>query len=69
MIPAAGAAYLMAFGVLFALRVGREERMMLKEFGPEYRAYMDRTKRYWQTPEPGAQRASPSPVGSRPQAG
>jgi protein-S-isoprenylcysteine O-methyltransferase Ste14 len=31
--------------VLFFLRVGEEERMMLRNFGDEYRAYMARTKR------------------------
>ncbi|MCY1290614.1 Isoprenylcysteine carboxyl methyltransferase (ICMT) family protein [compost metagenome] len=33
------------FAVLFFLRVDKEERLMLEFFGPEYRAYMDRTKR------------------------
>ncbi|MBI1850158.1 MAG: isoprenylcysteine carboxylmethyltransferase family protein [Planctomycetes bacterium] len=41
----AGPSYLVTFGLLFALRVGAEERMMLEEFGPEYEAYMARTKR------------------------
>ena len=39
-----------AFGVLsivmLLLRVSREERMMLDEFGPEYAAYMQRTGRF-----------------------
>ncbi len=39
-----------AFGVLsivmLLLRVPREERMMLDEFGPEYAAYMQRTGRF-----------------------
>ena len=30
---------------LFALRLAREERMMLEEFGNDYHAYMRRTKR------------------------
>jgi protein-S-isoprenylcysteine O-methyltransferase Ste14 len=30
---------------LFALRVGREERMMRAEFGKEYEAYAARTRR------------------------
>jgi protein-S-isoprenylcysteine O-methyltransferase Ste14 len=40
-----GLAGLIGFAVLFCLRVDKEERMMLEIFGPEYRAYMDRTKR------------------------
>ncbi|HEV2896765.1 MAG TPA: protein-S-isoprenylcysteine O-methyltransferase [Pseudaminobacter sp.] len=41
----AGAAGLIGFAVLFFLRVDKEERMMMENFGPEYRAYMERTKR------------------------
>ena len=40
-----GLAGLIGFGVLFFLRVNKEERMMLENFGPQYRAYMERTKR------------------------
>jgi protein-S-isoprenylcysteine O-methyltransferase Ste14 len=40
-----GPSYLLTFGLLFVLRVGREERMMLEEFGKDYEAYMARTKR------------------------
>ena len=36
---------LIGFGTLFFLRVGQEEAMMQKEFGKEYDAYMERTKR------------------------
>jgi protein-S-isoprenylcysteine O-methyltransferase Ste14 len=32
-------------GLLFAFRVGREEELMLKQFGGEYRAYMASSKR------------------------
>ena len=41
----AGPAYLVAMALLFALRVGPEERMMRQQFGAEYDAYMGRTKR------------------------
>ncbi|MBI3436739.1 MAG: isoprenylcysteine carboxylmethyltransferase family protein [Proteobacteria bacterium] len=41
----AGPAGLAGWLVLFAFRVGREERMMLDAFGDEYRAYMARTAR------------------------
>ena len=41
----AGPANLIAFAVLFALRVGAEEKMMVQHFGDEYVAYMGRTKR------------------------
>lgn len=41
----AGLAGLIGFAILFSLRVNKEERMMLENFGPQYRAYMERTKR------------------------
>ena len=41
----AGPSNVVAFAVLFALRVRPEERMMLEHFGDEYTAYMARTKR------------------------
>ena len=41
----AGPSNLVAFAVLFALRIRAEERMMLERFGDEYTAYMTRTKR------------------------
>lgn len=41
----AGLAGLLGFAILFFLRVDREERMMLEIFGPQYREYMERTKR------------------------
>ena len=39
-----GPSYFVAFGILFALRIGAEERMMLETFGEEYAGYMRRTK-------------------------
>lgn len=41
----AGPAGLVGFGLLFALRIGPEERMMEDAFGEEYRAYRSRTWR------------------------
>ena len=41
----AGPSYLIAFVLLFAFRVHREERMMLDQFGKDYESYMARTKR------------------------
>jgi protein-S-isoprenylcysteine O-methyltransferase Ste14 len=41
----AGPAYLVSFGLLFALRVRAEERMMLARFGEQYEAYMARSAR------------------------
>jgi protein-S-isoprenylcysteine O-methyltransferase Ste14 len=41
----AGLAGLIGFAILFFLRVDKEERMMLENFGPQYQAYMERTKR------------------------
>jgi protein-S-isoprenylcysteine O-methyltransferase Ste14 len=41
----AGPANLIAFTILFALRLRAEERMMLEGFGAEYAAYSARTKR------------------------
>ena len=42
---AAGLSGLVGFGLLYFLRVGREEQLMLDTFGDEYRGYMRRTKR------------------------
>ena len=41
----AGISGLIGFAVLFLLRVDKEERMMLENFGPQYRDYMEKTKR------------------------
>jgi protein-S-isoprenylcysteine O-methyltransferase Ste14 len=41
----AGPSYLVAFALLFAFRVGPEERMMREEFGRDYEEYAARTKR------------------------
>jgi protein-S-isoprenylcysteine O-methyltransferase Ste14 len=39
-----GPSYLVAFGILFAFRIGAEERMMLETFGEEYAGDMTKTK-------------------------
>jgi len=41
----AGPSYGVAMILLFAFRLGPEERMMLEEFGKDYETYMGRTKR------------------------
>ena len=41
----AGISGLIGFAVLFLLRVDKEERMMLENFGSRYRDYMEKTKR------------------------
>jgi protein-S-isoprenylcysteine O-methyltransferase Ste14 len=41
----AGPSYGVAMALLFAFRLGPEERMMLEEFGKDYEAYRGRTKR------------------------
>jgi protein-S-isoprenylcysteine O-methyltransferase Ste14 len=41
----AGPSYLVACAILFAFRVGPEERMMLEKFGKDYETYMARTNR------------------------
>jgi protein-S-isoprenylcysteine O-methyltransferase Ste14 len=41
----AGPSYAVAMALLFAFRVGPEERMMLEEFGRDYEEYMGRIKR------------------------
>jgi protein-S-isoprenylcysteine O-methyltransferase Ste14 len=41
----AGPSCLLAFILMFALRVRTEERMMLKQFGADYALYMGRSKR------------------------
>lgn len=41
----AGPSYVVAMGLLFAFRVGPEERLMREAFGAEYDAYAAKTKR------------------------
>lgn len=40
-----GPAWLVSFGLVYLLRVGPEEQMVLDRFGEEYEEYMDRTPR------------------------
>jgi protein-S-isoprenylcysteine O-methyltransferase Ste14 len=49
----AGWAALGAFGLLYAVRVPREERMMRQAFGDAYVAYTARTGRLWPRWSPG----------------
>jgi protein-S-isoprenylcysteine O-methyltransferase Ste14 len=56
MLPSwlAGPSHLVTFGLLYLVRVPREEEMMLAHFGDEYRAYAARTGRLWpRWPAPG----------------
>jgi protein-S-isoprenylcysteine O-methyltransferase Ste14 len=41
----AGLGGIIAFGTTYILRIRNEERMMIEQFGEEYKAYMQRTKR------------------------
>lgn len=41
----AGLSGLVGFGLLYFVRIGREEQLMLDTFGEEYRGYMARTKK------------------------
>ena len=41
----AGLSGIITFGFLYFLRVGNEEKMMLEQFGEQYQAYRQRTKR------------------------
>ena len=41
----AGPGGIIAFGIIYILRVNQEEQMMIEWFGEDYRAYMQRTKR------------------------
>jgi protein-S-isoprenylcysteine O-methyltransferase Ste14 len=41
----AGSAAIVAFGIMYVLRVGNEEKMMLDQFGEAYQFYMQRTGR------------------------
>ncbi|MBW4623857.1 MAG: isoprenylcysteine carboxylmethyltransferase family protein [Cyanosarcina radialis HA8281-LM2] len=41
----AGLAGIISFGIMYVLRISDEEEMMLEQFGEEYKAYMQRTKR------------------------
>ena len=41
----AGLGGISAFGITYILRISQEEQMMVEQFGEEYKAYMQRTKR------------------------
>lgn len=41
----AGISGVIAFGILYFVRVGNEERMMLEQFGDQYQEYIQKTKR------------------------
>ena len=41
----AGSAAIVSFGIMYVLRVGNEEKMMLDQFGEEYLHYMQQTGR------------------------
>jgi protein-S-isoprenylcysteine O-methyltransferase Ste14 len=41
----AGLAGVIAFGILYIVRVGNEEQMMIEQFGTQYQEYMYKTKR------------------------
>jgi protein-S-isoprenylcysteine O-methyltransferase Ste14 len=41
----AGMGGIIAFGITYILRISQEEKMMIDQFGEEYKAYMQRTKR------------------------
>lgn len=41
----AGLSGVVTFGILYVARVGNEEKMMVEQFGDQYRAYMQQTKR------------------------
>jgi protein-S-isoprenylcysteine O-methyltransferase Ste14 len=41
----AGLTGMLSFGIMYVFRIGNEEQMMLEQFGEEYKAYMQRTKR------------------------
>ncbi|MCU0535217.1 MAG: protein-S-isoprenylcysteine O-methyltransferase [Hydrococcus sp. Prado102] len=41
----AGLAGIASFGIMYLLRIGNEEQMMLEQFGDEYKMYMQRSRR------------------------
>ena len=41
----AGLSGVIAFGILYLARIGNEEKMMLEQFGDQYQAYVQKTKR------------------------
>jgi protein-S-isoprenylcysteine O-methyltransferase Ste14 len=41
----AGPAGIISFGIMYLLRIRKEEQMLLEQFGDEYKVYMEQTKR------------------------
>jgi protein-S-isoprenylcysteine O-methyltransferase Ste14 len=41
----AGPAGVISFGIMYLLRIRKEEQMLLEQFGEEYKVYMEQTKR------------------------
>ena len=58
-----GGALLLVLTLVVAVRLGKEEAVMVEKFGDEYRAYMERTGRLLPRVSPGLRRAFASRAG------